>query len=213
MSTRDRALGDEDGFTLVELMVTMTLAIVVLLAILGASEVFTKSATVANSATSAQDAARSTVRSMVTTLRQGLPVGSPTRSDLVVSTYVLSATDARPGDVPGWVRYCAATTGSLSSLVVGVRTGASYLPPGTCSAGDTTNGWSHSVLLNGTLQDPTRLFDFVTSLCTGGACALPAAGAIQSIGVRVAVGSTPGGPATFNSTVRDAVSFRNRSSS
>lgn len=217
-----RVAADERGFTLIEVLVTMAVGIVVLFAILGAFDVFSRSAAVTDRATAAQDAARATVRNLVIVMRQGrvasgqttpIPVGTPTRSDLVIAAYVGSATSPTPGALAGWVRYCAATTGSQSSLVVGVRVGDAHLAPGPCAAGDTTNGWYHAVVLNGTLQAPGRLFDYTTSACTGAACALPAGPAIQSVGIRVAVGTSPTAGAEFNSIVHDAVSFRNRSSS
>ena len=173
-------------------------------------------------ATAAQDAARATVRNLVIVMRQGrvatgqttpIPTGTPTRSDLVVAAYVTSATDARPGPLPGWVRYCAATSGGRSSLVVGVRVGDTHLAPGPCVAGDATNGWHHGVVLDGTLQDPSRLFDYTTRFCTGGTCPLPSGPDVESVGIRIAVGTSAGATASFNSVVRDAVSFRNRSSS
>ncbi|HVF78558.1 MAG TPA: prepilin-type N-terminal cleavage/methylation domain-containing protein [Solirubrobacteraceae bacterium] len=221
MSVR-RVAADERGFTLIEMLVTMTLGVMVLFAILGAFEVFSTSAAVTDKATAAQDAARANVRNLVVIMRQGrvatgqttpIPAGTPTRSDLVVAAYVSSATGPSPGAVMGWVRYCAETTGSQSSLIVGVRAGDAYLAPGTCSAGDTTNGWSHAVVLDGTLQNPTRLFDYTTSACTGAACPLPSGPEVQSVGIRLAVATKPGADETFNSVVRDAVSFRNRSSS
>jgi prepilin-type N-terminal cleavage/methylation domain-containing protein len=213
---------DERGFSLIELLVTMAVSIVVLFAILGAFEVFSTSAAVADKTTAAQDAARANVRNLVIVMRQGrvatgqttpIPIGTLTRGDLVVAAYVASATSAVPGALPGWVRYCAATAGSQSSLIVGVRVGDTYKAPGACSASDTTEGWSHAVVLNGTLQNPTRLFDYTTSACTGGTCPLPAGPDVQSVGIRLAVGTKPGANETFNSVVRDAVSFRNRSSS
>jgi prepilin-type N-terminal cleavage/methylation domain-containing protein len=223
MTPRGGPAGDERGFTLVEVLVSMSLAMVLLFAILGASDVFNKSVSVADKATGAQDSARATVRGMVTVLRQGrvatgqttpLPNVTLTRSDLVAATWFPSATELTPGTgtQAGWVRYCAYTNGTQSSLIEGVRVGDVYAAPGACTAADTTNGWRHAVVLNGTLQDPTRLFDYSTSACTGGSCALPAGPAVQSVGVRVAVATSPGATATYNSVVRDAVSFRNRSS-
>lgn len=219
--TARRVAADERGFTLVEMLVTMVVGVMVLFAILGAFEVFTRSAVVTDRTTAAQDAARASVRNLVIIMRQGrvatgqttpVPTGTPTRSDLVVAAYVSAATVASPGALPGWVRYCAATSGSQSSLVVGVRVGDAHLAPGPCSAGDTTNGWRHAVVLDGTLQNPQQLFDYTSSSCTGGTC-LPAGPDIQSVGIRVAVGTQPGATETFNSVIRDAVSFRNRSSS
>lgn len=216
MSHLRATLADQRGFTLIEVLVTMTVAVVVLFAILGASEIFARSAAVANKTTEAQDAARTTVRSMVHELRQArvatgqiTPIGgTPTRSELVVAAWVTSAAG---NEVVGWVRYCA-TAGAQPSLVMGTREGDTYLPAGTCSASDTTNGWKHGVMLNRTLQDSERLFDYTTNPCTAAPCASPTVADIQSVGIRVAVGTSPGAAATFNSVVRDAVSFRNRSS-
>lgn len=221
MSARRRACADERGFTLVELLVTMAVGMMVLIAILGAFEIFARSAVVTDKTTAAQDAARVAVRNLVTVMRQGrvatgqttpIPTGTPTRSDLVVAAYVASATNPTPGALAGWVRYCASTTGSPSSLVVGVRVGDAYAAPGPCSATDTTNGWRHAVVLQGTLQAPGRLFDYTTNACTGAACTAPAGPDIQTVGIRVAVGTSPAAGAAFNSVVHDAVSFRNRSS-
>lgn len=211
----DRHCCDDDGFTLVELLVAMSVGMIVLFAILGASDIFRTSTSTASQATAAQDAARASVREMVGSLRQGrvatgqtTPIPSqwmPSRQDLTVAAFVT------PTEQPGWVRYCASTTGSQSSLITGVRVGDTYAAPGSCSASDTTNGWTHAVLLNSTLQDPTQLFDFTSSTCTGSPC-LPIATAVQSVGIRVAVARSPGATG-FGSVVRDAVSFRNRSSS
>lgn len=216
MSRARRAAADERGFTLIEMLVTMSLALVVLFAILGASEIFSRSAGIADKTAGAQDSARATVRSMVHVLRQGrtpLPsgqttpiAGAPTRSDLVVAAYVT----AGGSEVAGWVRYCA-TGGAQPSLVKGIRVGDAYLPAGACSVSDTTNGWQHTVMLDRTLQDASRLFDFTTSTCTGADCTAPVVTDIQSVGIRVAVGTSPQASATHNSVVRDAVSFRNRS--
>lgn len=221
MSSRlARGARDERGFTLVEVMVTMSLATIVLLATLGASEIFSTSAKSIDRSTAAQDSARTTVRSMVATLRQGrfapgqdspIPAAwTPSRTDLTLATYV----DAAGGTAtaPGWVRYCAASTGTRSSLIMGVRTGDAYAAPGACSATDGTNGWTHKVVLDRTLLTAARLFDFTSSSCSGAAC-LPAAADVQAVGIRVAVGTSREVDGTFNSVVRDAVSFRNRSSS
>lgn len=216
MSRVRATLADEGGFTLIEVLVTIAISMVVLSAILGASEIFARSASVTDKTTAAQDAARATVRSMVHELRQArqlstatTPIGgTPTRTDLVVATYVTSSAGA---EVAGWVRYCA-TADAHPSLVMGTREVDAYAAPGTCSASDTTNGWKHSVMLQGTLQDAAKLFDYTTNPCSVASCATPTVADIQSVGIRVAVGTSPEAAATFNSVVRDAVSFRNRSS-
>lgn len=215
MSRARKAAADEQGFTLIEMLVTMSLALVVLFAILGASEMFARSAGIADKTTAAQDSARATVRSMVHVLRQGrtlsgqtTPIaGTPSRTDLVVAAYVTTTSGT---EVAGWVRYCA-TGGAHPSLIKGTRAGDAYLPAGACSVSDTTNGWYQTVMLDRTLQDSSKLFDFTTSTCTGAACTAPVVADIQSVGIRVAVGTSPAAAAKFNSIVRDAVSFRNRS--
>jgi len=217
---RLRALRDERGFTLIEVLVTMSVAIVVLFAILGASEIFGKSVTTASNAAGAQDSARTTVRSMVATLRQArfapgqtspVPAAwTPSRSSLTIAAYVTNA--GGTGTERGWVRYCTVTSGTQSSLIMGVRAGDAYLAPGTCSATDTTNGWTHTLVLDRTLQNPQQLFDFSASTCAATPC-LPAGPDIQAVGIRLAVGTSREEAGTFNSVVRDAVSFRNRSGS
>lgn len=214
-----RALRDERGFTLVEILVTMTLAMIVLFAILSASELFGKSATTISTATEAQDAARTNVRSMVASLRQArfapgqtspIPAAwTPSRSDLTIAAYVPTAAG---GTAAGWMRYCAATSGTQSSLVAGVRVGDAYQAPGTCSATDTSNGWTHAVVVDRNLQNPGALFDFSSSSCSGATC-LPAGPAVQAVGIQLAIGSSRESTGTTKSVVRDAVSFRNRSGS
>lgn len=214
------ALRDERGFTLVEVMVTVALSMVVLFAILGAAEIFGKSATTLDRSTAAQDSARTTMRKMVATMRQARfapgqlsPVPSAwaaSRSDLTFAAYVPSADGTTT--TAGWVRYCAATSGTQSSLIAGVRTGDAYAAPGACSATDTTNGWQYSVMLDRTLQGPTQLFDFTSASCTGASC-LPAGADVRAVGIRIGVGTSRVAVGTHNSVVRDAVSFRNRSSS
>lgn len=232
MSPLRRARRDEAGFTLIEVMVTMTLGIVVLLAILGASDIFGRSVTTIDRAAGAQDSARTTMRSMVSAMRQArfapppaTPPGStwtspipsawtPSRSDLTFAAYVPTATGA--GTEKGWVRYCAVTGGTQGSLVAGLLRGDAYAAPGACSATDTTNGWTHSLVLDRTLQNPDSLFDYTASTCTTVTAAspcLPAAAAVQSVGIRLAVSTDRESAGTFSSVVRDAVTFRNRSGS
>jgi type II secretory pathway pseudopilin PulG len=225
MSRARNRIRAEHGFTLIELLVTSTLAIVVLFAILGASEIFSRSASVTDKTAAAQDAARATVRSMVQTLREARQIclvatspcpsasvttpigGTPTRSDLVVATYITTG----DSEVAGWVRYCA-TADATPSLLMGTREGDAYAAPGACAASDTTNAWRYTTVLKGTLQDTAKLFDYTTNACVTSPCSTPTVADIQSVGIRVAVGTSPGAAATYNSVVRDAVSFRNRSS-
>lgn len=226
MSTpRDHRRAD-DGFTLVELLVTMSLAVVVLLAILQGADLFQRTTKTASDTSQAQDTARATMRQVVQTLRQArLPTGqsvpvaaasTPTRSDLVVAAYVTGTANPAPGELPGWVRYCASADGR--SLLVGVLAAATYAGPGTCAASTTTNGWRYGLLVDGTLRDSGKLFDYQSGTCVGGrtigsagpaTCSPPATG-ITAIGIRLAIARTTSN-AAGSTIVRNAVGLRNGS--
>lgn len=220
-SRRRRRCRDDGGFTLIELLVAMSVGMIVLFAILSAGDLFRTAAKNAGDASQAQDTARAQVREMVTFLRQGrvatgqstpIPLQwSPSRSDLTVAAYVAGPGQADPGDTAGWVRYCTSTSGTQATLIVGVRVGDAYAAPGACTATDTTNGWVNRPVAAGTLRDAARLFDFTSTTCTGAAC-LPAAAAVETVGINLAVASSAASSSAA-SVVRDAVSFRNRSSS
>jgi type II secretory pathway pseudopilin PulG len=68
-------LASEEGFTLVELLVAMTVSIIVLLATLGALDAFNNGVAVNNRLTDASDTARREIAEMVRVLRDG---GAPT---------------------------------------------------------------------------------------------------------------------------------------
>ncbi len=210
---------DERGASLVELVVTMAIATVVLIAIFSGIDAFTKAAKTADNEARAQDDARRTIDQIVHQLRQArvaagqtspIPTGwTISRSDLVVATYVTSATNATPGSTKGWVRYCTSTVGTSVSLIAGVRAGDTYAAPGACAAGDTTNGWTQIKLINGTLQGASTLFDYQSTTCIGSSCT-PAAADVRTVGINLAVGTAAGAGPAHRSLVRDAVSFRNR---
>jgi prepilin-type N-terminal cleavage/methylation domain-containing protein len=221
MSRTRSVTRDERGFTLVELLVAMSVGMIILFAILGAADLFQRTTKDASDVSQAQDVSRTQVRDMVTFLRQGriatgqgAPIPTqwtPSRSDLTIAAYVAGAGSAVPGETAGWVRYCAAVAGAQATLIVGVRLGDTYAAPGTCSASDTTNGWAQTSVAAGTLRDPTHLFDYTSAACTGGAC-LPAAAAVETVGINLQLAAKPTSTAVA-SIVRNAVSFRNRSSS
>jgi prepilin-type N-terminal cleavage/methylation domain-containing protein len=218
---RPTAVRDERGYTLIELLVTMSVGMIVLFAILNAADIFQRSANTASNVAGAQDTARAQVREIVTFLRQGrvatgqsTPIPTqwtPSRSDLTVAAYVAGPALADPGDTAGWIRYCTITSGTQSTLLVGVRVGDAYAAPGACSPADTTNGWAYQRVAAGTLRNASRLFDFTSASCTGGTC-LPAAAAVETVGINLALASTSGASSPA-SVIRNAVSFRNRSSS
>lgn len=224
MTRRRRRSHDQAGFTLVELLVTMVIAMIVLFATLQSADLFGSSAKRGNDVTAAQDAARQRVRDLVSFMRQGrvatgqtTPIPSqwaPSRSDLTVAAYLASATSPSPGEVAGWVRYCTVTTGQATSLLIGVRAGDAYAAPGACAVNDTTNGWLYGVAVKDLIQAPSRLFNFTSTACIGTAAAacLPAGIAVSTVGVQLAIAPSVGAT-TLGSVITDAVSFRNRSSS
>ena len=219
-----RTVADDGGFTFIELLVTMTLAMIVLFAALKGSEVFAQVTKSAGDTSRAQDTARATVRQVVQTLRQGrLPAGqqSPmapaytsTRRDVVLAAWVSGATNPAPGSVPGWVRLCASTDGR--SLLIGVRGDVTYAAPGACATSDATGGWSYGTLVAGTLRNPGTLFDYGSGTCVGGltvgsataAPCTPSVAATTTIGIRLSVARDAASD-TGTSVVRDAVNLRN----
>ncbi|MDO9407196.1 PilW family protein [Patulibacter sp.] len=227
-SVERRSLVTEDsGFSLIELLVTMLVAMIVLFAILQGSEVFARGAKRVDDATKAQDAARTTMRTIVGSVRDGrLPtaaeaglaaqpttpirVANAATGDLVVATSVPSGSST----VPGWTRYCADGSGSL---VVGQRATAAFATPPTC--GTAGNGWTQGRVLDRTLvSDRAQVFDFSSGSCvagqvvgTGAACA-PAADTVTTVGIRLSVAGSAGSTES-RATIRNAVSVRNGSPS
>lgn len=215
-----RVTRDDEGFSLLELLVAMAISTVVLLAILNSADLFTSSANRAGDASKAQESARRQLRSMVVFLRQGrIATGqtsvipsqwTPSRTDLTAAAYVASTTEPIPGDVAGWVRYCVATNlDGDSSLIVGVRQGDTYVAPGACTVGSGPSGWIQSVAIKDRLAATTMLFNYASSTCAGATC-LPAGTAVSTVGIRMATAPAHA-TTTLTTVLTDAVSFRNRS--
>lgn len=81
-----RAVRNEDGFTLVELLVVMAITIPVLLAILMSLDAFTSSSAQQNRQVDANDTARRTIDRTVDALRNASTVRRAAATDLVFST-------------------------------------------------------------------------------------------------------------------------------
>jgi prepilin-type N-terminal cleavage/methylation domain-containing protein len=214
---------DDGGFTLVELLVTMLIATVVLFAALRGGELFASTQRTASDRIAAQDAARSTMRQIVTSLRQArLPAGqrsplapgvAPTARDVAVAGWIAGPSDPSSGSTAGWLRYCASADDR--SLLIGVRAGDGWAAPGACVAGTTADGWHHAPLLDGTLRDAATLFAPDSGACVGGLAVgsaglpcTPDAASTTTLGVRVSVAPTTTSPRSA-AALSVAVALRN----
>ena len=189
---RRRALRDERGFTLVEIIVTMTLALVVLFAILGASEIFGTSVTTVEqrgrrAGQRPHDHSQHGRHAAPGSLRAGPDHPGPRLVDAVAQ---------RPRD--RGVRHDAAGTGDRAGLGALLRgRPAARSPRSSWASASATPIWRraparrptrptggrHAVVLDRTLQGPAQLFDFSSSSCTGSP--LPARRPdVQAVGIR-----------------------------
>ncbi|MCK9248659.1 MAG: prepilin-type N-terminal cleavage/methylation domain-containing protein [Solirubrobacteraceae bacterium] len=216
---------DDAGFTLVEMLVTMSIATVVLFAILQSADVFSRSAESSRDLADTQDTGRATLRVLVAELRQTRPSapgaespivtvggGAVSRRDLIAATYL---PDSAQG-APGWVRYCVSADGR--SLYAGHATGSS-LPTPLPACGTDGGGWTHELLVDDRLRDP-NVFSYVTDADTGGAACQPTAPAdavclpspadVRGIGLRLSIADRPS-DADARTVLQGAVSLRNRS--
>lgn len=219
--TTSAALRGDDGVTLVELLVTMTVATIVLLAILDAADVFSATADTATRRSVSQEQLRSTMRDMTDTLRQARrPEGesSPLAhtdtsrpDDLIAAVFLPTAAGPRPG----WVRYCRSADGR--SLLTGRRLADAYAAagdPGACAPSATTDlaaGWSSGATIDGALPVGGRLFDFSSDTCFGATPSgcVPVPDDVRTVGIHLAATRRGGAGRTLE--LSDAVSLRNRS--
>jgi prepilin-type N-terminal cleavage/methylation domain-containing protein len=217
---------DEDGFTLIELVVTMAVAMIVLFAVLQSADVFATSTKTANDRTEAQDTARATVRQLVQSLRQArLPSGASTpivRVSTGTTPEVVFASRSTAG-ADTWSRVCVSADGR--SLNSGTLATPTYSAPSTsCSAADTAGGWSYGTLAANVLRDPSTVLTFDSASCVGGrqvagttgatagATCTPAVAAITTVGIRFAV-AAKAADTSSSSVVTDAVNLRNGATS
>lgn len=210
---------DDRGLTLVELLVTMTLALVVLLGVLSAGDALLSGTSKVDRRADVQDQARRALADVIGQLRDARPIAGtssplvtgtplPSRSSIVFSARLANG-DA-PGTVTGWVRVCATATTGRAAVLIGRRLDASYADPGSCDATNTVNGWSYGRLLVRDITDGGRLFDFASDSCVGASCtpsSAVTAAAVRTIGVNLSI--DPGHGNTVY-TLRGAATIRNR---
>jgi prepilin-type N-terminal cleavage/methylation domain-containing protein len=177
MPRHHRRLAAEDGFSLIELLVAMTVSVIILLATLGALDAFNNGVASTNRLTDATDAARSQVATMVSVLRDA---GAPTPVTGVQPTTVVQAgvndivflSTSWPGESGVGVgagtnhieRYCLDTATStvwFNGLKAG--TAGSVTPGAACPS--TASGWTSSLVASNvlnTVADPLFVYGSMT---------------------------------------------------
>ena len=190
-----RRLVDERGTTLTEVVVSAAVGVVVLLAILGALDVFRSTTEATARAPISQETARATLRTLVDDLRPArVPAGevtpvdhtsTSTGTDLIVAVWLPTPGGASQ---PGWLRYCVTESGR--SLVVGQRHVAAWpgAPP-TCAptaTSDAAAGWVQRMIVDGDLVPGSRPFAFTSDACFGttGTCPPPPT-AVRAVTIRL----------------------------
>jgi prepilin-type N-terminal cleavage/methylation domain-containing protein len=153
---RSHRLAAEDGFTLTELLVAMSISLVVLLATLGALDAFNSGVAANNRLTDAADTARRQVATMVSGLRDATAVSQippAGTNDLVFSS------TSWPGESAVGVgsgsthieRYCL-DTATRKLWFNGLKAGTSgNATPGACGPSPGT-GWTSALLASNVLN-------------------------------------------------------------
>lgn len=196
----------DGGFTLVELLVTSTIAIIVLFAVLQSADVFRGTSEASSKRTDTQEELRRTLRTLVQELRQApAPTGAATPLANAAGATV-SASDLVVFNGGGWTRYCAASEPDGRASLYASRTAA--VPTGAC-------GSEGTAILRARLRDPEQLFSYVTAAdvtahgcsVTATTACLPPADEVRGVGIRLAVAPADGATALVTT---GAVSLRNR---
>jgi type II secretory pathway pseudopilin PulG len=152
----------EEGFTLVELLVAMTVSIIVLLATLGALDAFNGGVAANNRLTDASDTARREVAEMVRVLRDG---GPPTPTSGAQPTTVVQAGandlvflsrswpgESGIGSSSNHVeRYCLNTT-TRTLWFDGLKAGTSGSATPGAACPSTASGWTHRAIATDVLS-------------------------------------------------------------
>jgi type II secretory pathway pseudopilin PulG len=168
---RAHRLANEDGFTLTELLVAMTVSIIVLLATLGALDAFNNGVAVNNRLTDAGDTARREVAEMVRVLRDG---GAPTPTSGAQPSTVVQAGandlvflsrswpgESGVGTTSNHVeRYCLNTT-TRTLWFDGLKAGTSGSATPGSACPSTASGWTSRAIATNVLNsvaDPVFIY-------------------------------------------------------
>jgi type II secretory pathway pseudopilin PulG len=168
---RAHRLANEDGFTLTELLVAMTVSIIILLATLGALDAFNNGVAVNNRLTDAGDTARREVAEMVRVLRDG---GAPTPTSGAQPSTVVQAGandlvflsrswpgESGVGTTSNHVeRYCLNTT-TRTLWFDGLKAGTSGSATPGSACPSTASGWTSRAIATNVLNsvaDPVFIY-------------------------------------------------------
>jgi type II secretory pathway pseudopilin PulG len=168
---RSHSLAAEDGFSLTELLVAMTVSIIVLLATLGALDAFNNGVAVNNRLTDSADTARREVAEMVRVLRDG---GAPTPVSGAQPTTVVQAgandlvflSRSWPGESATGTgsnhveRYCVNTT-TRTLWFDGLKAGTSGSAQPGAACPSTASGWTSRAIATNVLNsvaDPVFVY-------------------------------------------------------
>jgi Tfp pilus assembly protein PilW len=144
-----RQLRSEDGFTLVELLVTMLILMVIFGTVLGAFEAFQRFTVTSNARADTQDAVRTAVDAMTQRLRgtvdsgtaSGVDRANPT--DLVVRVVDPTLSGGANSARQAYQRYCVdPSTQRLYAQTLGWSTAAPAGLPSTTACGPSATGWA-----------------------------------------------------------------------
>lgn len=163
---------EDGGFTMIELVVAMALAIGALIAILNFGDAFTSQASNANKLVQAEDDSRRIMTEMVRRVRDApLPAGAtaPATPFVRIGAHDIVVSGTTFAGTPGWIRYCTGTgsDGAVDgALRIGTLAGA-YVDPGTPCTGAPASGWTYGTLVASGVLGAGTLFQFTCpTTCT-----------------------------------------------
>jgi prepilin-type N-terminal cleavage/methylation domain-containing protein len=183
---RHRDPAGQAGFTVVELMVAMTLSLVVLLAVLQTLDVFTKSAGGQSRATDANDQVRRAMDRVVNDLRGAAVIRTAAATDLVYSVAETTGTRTE--------RLC------LSGTLLLYRASSTTKTVPTSACGTPDAGWTLARVANLPATSATAFsYDGAASSAT------PAT--VKSVGLTLSL-SAAGNGLTSTSTLRASATLR-----
>jgi len=169
MSRVRAALRREDGHTLIELLVTMTLAVLVLGVVLLIGQLFTTHSGSVNKLTQVEDDSRSQMSRMVRLIRDAPQRATATNPIAIARTHDLIIAGTSSAGAPIWVRFCTSgASNQILRLGTMTRTTTSPTDPGAACPAGVSGGWTYGTLVSSGLLTPDSLFTYV---CAGsGGC-------------------------------------------
>jgi prepilin-type N-terminal cleavage/methylation domain-containing protein len=194
---------DQDGFTMIEMLVVMSIAVVVLAGVYTAFDSFGTESSKSSRRADAEDTLRRAMGTFVSTLREA-PAINPLAAAGSVSPIAIARTNdivfRNPRVANGWLRYCAGPSGTGSTaLWVGRLTSPAVVDPGVACTGASAGGWSYGRAVAENLTQTAGLLRFDT--CLTPATVACTAASIRSITMNLVVQYTPGRVIRLSSSV------------